>query len=64
MIDSIAIALALVASPIARPVIARNATLVAPMQVASIQIVRKEEDASQNLTTCYENDTGSCWGKD
>lgn len=61
MLDSLTIALALVASPIARPNMERNVRIIAPVQVASIAIVRKEEDASQNLTTCYENNAGSCW---
>ena len=61
MIVSLTIALALVAAPIARPNMERNVRIVAPVQVASIQIVRKDEDASERLTTCYENNAGSCW---
>lgn len=61
MIDSIAIALALVATPVARPNMDRNVRIVAPVQVASIAVVRKEERASNELTTCYENKSGSCW---
>ena len=61
MIDSIAIALALVATPVARPNMERNVRVIAPVQVASIAIVRNEEHASNELTTCYENKAGSCW---
>ena len=64
MLDSLAIALALVATPVARPNMERNVRIVAPVQVASIAIVHNEERASNNLTTCYENEQGSCWGKD
>ena len=61
MIDSLAIALALVATPIARPNMERNVRIVAPVQVASIAIVHNEEHVSNELTTCYENKYGSCW---
>ena len=61
MIDSIAIALALVATPVARPNMERNVRIIAPVQVASIAFVRNEEHASNELTTCYENKSGSCW---
>ena len=60
MIDSLAIAIAILATPVARPVIERNVRIAAPVQVASIQIVRKNEVASEMLTTCYENKAGSC----
>ena len=61
MIDSIAIALALVATPVARPNVERNVRIVAPVQVASIATVHNEERAGNELTTCYENKSGSCW---
>ena len=61
MIDSLAIALALVATPIARPNVERNVSIVAPVQVASIYMTRNDERASNELTTCYENKSGSCW---
>lgn len=64
MIDSLAIALALVATPVARPNMERNVRIIAPVQVASIAFVRNEEHASNELTTCYENVQGSCWGRD
>ena len=64
MIDSLAIALTLLSSPVARPNMERNATIIAPVQVASIYVARKEEAVSSDLTTCYENMAGSCWGKD
>ena len=63
MIDSLAIALTLLSSPVARPNMERNATIIAPVQVASI-VARKEETVNNDLTTCYENAAGSCWGKD
>jgi hypothetical protein len=61
MIDSIAIALALVATPAARPNMDRNVRVIAPVQVASIYMKHSEEHASNELTTCYENRSGSCW---
>ena len=64
MIDSLALTLALLSSPVARPNIERNATITAPAQVVSIYVARKEEAVSDDLTTCYENEQGSCWGKD
>ena len=64
MIDSLAIALALLSSPIARPNMERNATIIAPMQVASIAIVHNEDRAGNELTTCYENKSGSCWSEE
>ena len=64
MLDSLAIALALVATPVARPNMERNAHIVAPVQVASIQLARMDERASNNLTTCYENGQGSCWSEE
>ena len=64
MLDSLAIALALVATPVARPNMERNVRIIAPVQVASIAIVRNEEHASNGLTTCYENRSGSCWSEE
>ena len=64
MLDSLAIALALVATPVARPNMERNVRIVAPVQVASIAIVHNEEHASNELTTCYENRSGSCWSEE
>ena len=64
MIDSLALTLALLSSPVARPNMEHNATIVAPAQVASIYVARKEETVNDDLTTCYENAAGSCWGKD
>lgn len=63
MLDSLALTLALLSSPIARPSMERNAAIIAPVQVASIYVARREETAN-DLTTCYENAAGSCWGKD
>lgn len=63
MIDSLAIAIALLATPAARPVIERNVRIAAPVQVAAIKIVRKDEAASDMLTTCYEVRNGSCWSE-
>lgn len=64
MLDSLAITLALLSSPVARPNMERNATIIAPVQVASIYVARKEETVNNDLTTCFENNAGSCWGKD
>ena len=64
MIDSLAITLALLSSPVARPNMERNVTIIAPVQVASIYVARREETVNDDLTTCYENVAGSCWGKD
>ena len=64
MIDSLALTLALMSSPVSRPNMERNATIIAPVQVASIAIVHNEERASNELTTCYENRSGSCWGEE
>ena len=64
MLDSLALTLALLSSPVARPNMERNATIIAPVQVASIYVARREETVNDDLTTCYENEQGSCWGKD
>ena len=64
MLDSLAITLTLLSSPVARPNMERNVTIVAPAQIASIYVARKEETVNDDLTTCYENVAGSCWGKD
>ena len=64
MIDSLAITLALLSSPVARPNMERTATIIAPVQVASIYVARREETVNDDLTTCYESEQGSCWGKD
>ena len=63
VIDSLAIAIALLATPVARPAVERNAVIAAPVQVASIHVARKDESASEILTTCYENKSGSCWSE-
>lgn len=63
MIDSLAIAIAILTIHVARPVVERNVRIVAPVQVASIQIVRKNEVASEMFTTCYEVRNGSCWSE-
>ena len=63
MLDSLALTLALLSSPVARPNMERHATIVAPVQVASIYVARREETVSDDLTTCYENEQGSCWGR-
>ena len=65
MLDSLALTLTLLSSPVARPNMERHATIIAPAQVASIYVARREEEAvSDDLTTCYENEQGSGWGKD
>lgn len=64
MLDSLALTLTLLSSPVARPDMERDATIIAPVQVASIYVARKEETVNDDLTTCYENAAGSCWGKD
>ena len=64
MIDSLAITLTLLSSPVARPNMEHNATIIAPVQVASIYVARREATVNDDLTTCYENAAGSCWGKD
>ena len=64
MLDTLALTLALLSAPVPRPNMERNVRIVAPVQVASIQLARKDERASNNLTTCYENEQGSCWGKE
>lgn len=64
MLDSLAIALALVATPVARPNMERSVRIVAPVQVASIAMLRNEDRVSNELTTCYENVQGSCWSEE
>ena len=64
MLDSLAITLALLSSPVARPDMEHNVTIIAPVQVASIHVARKGETVNDDLTTCFENNAGSCWGKD
>ena len=63
MIDSLALTLALLSAPVARPNMERVSIVAAPVQVASIAIARKDEEASETLTTCYENTHGSCWSE-
>jgi len=64
MLDSLALTLALLSAPVARPNMERNATIIAPVQVASIYVARREETVNDDLTTCYENAAGSCWSEE
>ena len=61
MLDSLALTLALLSSPVS---VDSAHVIVKPARIAPIMLARAEERASDNLTTCYENVQGSCWGKD
>jgi hypothetical protein len=63
MIDSLALTLALIAAPVARPNMNRNVRIAAPVNTAMIVLSTKQVAKAESLTTCYQNEQGSCWSK-
>lgn len=61
MIDSLAIAIALLATPTARPNRERVATVRAPAATSFVQLARNEESAPERATTCYIATVNGCW---
>lgn len=64
MLDSLAITLTLLSSPVARPNMERMSVVYAPVQVAPITMQVAGVKPTESLTTCYVNADNTCWGKD
>lgn len=63
MIDSLTLALLIVTTPVQKPNMDRVSKIVAPSELQIIAKAPKTVQKAESLTTCYENDTDSCWGK-
>lgn len=61
MLDSLAIALALLATPAQRPNLERVAVVRAPVAASFVQLARVETVAPERATTCYLRNETSCW---
>lgn len=61
MFDSLAIALALIATPAQRPNLERVATVRAPVATSFVQVARAQESEPEKVTTCYLNNSVNCW---
>ena len=65
MIDSLALTLALLATPVQRPNMDRVSHFVAPVETTTTVSIKPDDVwGGQMLTTCYENKSGSCWSED
>lgn len=64
MIDSLALTLALLATPAPRANVDRVVRFVAPVETTTVAIKPDDVWGGQVLTTCYENKSGSCWSED
>lgn len=62
MIADTLLVLALALPP--RPALVRAPALVAPSISSPVLLARVEESSPDNLTTCYQSRTGSCWTED
>jgi hypothetical protein len=62
MIDSLTLALMIVTTPVSRPNMDRASKIIAPNDnVKIVALATKEAIAGRKFTTCYENNTNSCW---
>lgn len=61
MLDTLSLALTLALAPVS---VDSAHAIVKPARIAPIMLARAEETAPNNYTTCFENNAGSCWGKD
>jgi hypothetical protein len=63
MLDSLALALALIATPAQRPNLERVAIVRAPVASSFVQLARNEESAPEKATTCYLANANGCWSE-
>lgn len=63
MLDSLAIALALIATPAQRPNLERVATVRAPVAASFVQVARAQDMAPEKATTCYLVTANGCWSE-
>lgn len=63
MLDSLALTLALLSAPVARPNLERESVVYAPAQVAPIVLQVASVKPTESLTTCYVNADNTCWGR-
>lgn len=63
MLDSLAIMIALINAPVARPNMDRQVRIVPPAPISVVAIKSRESVGGSKLTTCFENRSGSCWSE-